>query len=55
MLTQRQAQEICDSIDLNSSFFDEDDEEYILLKENNPELLDAYEVLFTIAFAEGEG
>lgn len=54
MLTQKQAQEICDSIDLNSEFFDESDEEYILLKANNPDLLEAYEQLFTIAYSDEE-
>lgn len=51
-LTTDQAEELCDSIGLYSDFFDEDNEEYILLKENNPDLLSAYEVLFTIAYAD---
>ncbi len=51
-LTKEQAMELCDSIELNNEFFDEDNEEYILLKENNPHLFDAYSVLFTIACSE---
>lgn len=48
-LTRELAQELCDSIELYSDFFDEDNEEYILLKENNPTLIKAYEVIYTLA------
>jgi len=48
-LTRQQAADLCESINLDSEFFDEDDEERLLLKMNNPSLLDAYEVLFTIS------
>jgi len=46
------AQELCDSIEIYADFFDPESEEYILLKQNNPTLLDAYEELFTLANAE---
>ena len=51
-LSKTSAQCLCDSIELNSEFFDEDNEEYVLLKENNPSLLVAYEALFTLAYGK---
>ena len=51
-LSREEARARCDSIEIYSDFFDVDNEEYIILKENNPVLLGAYEVIFTIANAE---
>ena len=51
-LTKEMAMVLCESIDLNSEFFDETNEEWVLLKENNPELLEAYDDLFTLAHAD---
>lgn len=51
-LTKELAQELCDSIELYSDFFDESNEEFILLRDNNPKLLAAYEELFTIAASD---
>lgn len=49
-MTKESAQSLCDSLELTSEFFDRDNEEYVLLKENNPKLLAAYEGLFTLAY-----
>lgn len=49
MLTKQHAQELCDALEIYAEFFDEDNEEYILLRDNNPTLLEAYEELFTLA------
>ena len=51
-LSREEARALCDSIEIYSDFFDVDNEEYIMLKENNPVLLGAYEVIFTIANAD---
>lgn len=51
-LTKELARELSDSIGLTSEFFDLDNEEYVLLKENNRKLLEAYEVLYTFAYVE---
>ncbi len=51
-LTKELARELSDSIGLTSEFFDLDNEKYVLLKENNRKLLEAYEVLYTIAYVE---
>jgi len=48
-LTKEQASDLCDALDIYPDFFDENNEEYILLKEHNPSLLNAYETLFAIA------
>lgn len=48
-LNRDQAAELCDALELHSGFFDEDNEEYIMLKQQNPSLLAAFETLFTIA------
>jgi len=50
-LSREEARALCDSIELYSDFFDVDNDEYIMLKENNPVLLGAYEVIFTMANA----
>ena len=52
ILSKASAIALCDSIDLNSEFFDDTNEEYLLLKDQNPGLLTAYEELFTIAFSD---
>lgn len=52
IMSKESAQELCDSIELNSEFFDGDNEEYILLREGNPQLLNAYGELFTLACAD---
>ncbi len=52
ILSKDSAIELCDSIEIDSSFFDESNEEFILLKENNPRLLTAYEELFALAYGE---
>ena len=48
-LSRQAARQLCEALEIYSDFFDEDNEEYILLKENNSDLLEAYEELFTIA------
>lgn len=48
-LSKESAQSLCDALDLTSEFFDEDSEEYIMLRDNNPGLFQAYGDLFTIA------
>jgi hypothetical protein len=50
-LTKESALALCDALDLQSDFFDEQNEEYTMLEEGNPELLVAYNELFTIAHA----
>ena len=40
-LTRRSAIALCDALDLNSEFFDEENEEYTMLKECNPDLFQA--------------
>ena len=47
MLTPEQAQMICDAHDIQSTLSNE--EEVELLSENNPELLEAYRALVSIA------
>ena len=51
ILTQKQAQELCDALDLSSIFGDmeEENEERDLLLENNPDLYEAYQALMKIA------
>lgn len=48
-LSKQSAQALCDALEINSEFFDEDNEEYTMLRDNNPELWQAYCDLFTIA------
>ena len=48
MLTQEQAQLICESHEIPQIF--ENEEEYELLEENNPELLKAYRALVNFAY-----
>jgi len=49
ILTPEQADLILNSLNLSAYFFDEREESYNLLKEQNPELLKAYEALYSIA------
>ncbi len=49
VMSKESARALCDALDLTSEFFDEDSEEYIMLREGNPELFQAYGELFTIA------
>lgn len=51
-LTRQQAIDLCESIELDGEFFDEDNEEFTMLRDGNPELLSAYEVIFTIAYSD---
>jgi len=51
-ISKQSAMEICDALDLNAGFFDEDSEEWQLMKSNNPWLLEAYEEIFTCANAD---
>jgi len=48
-LTKESAQELCEALEVNGEFFDEENEEYILLEANNPRQLRAFEEIFTIA------
>ena len=48
MFTQEQAQLICESHEIPQIF--ENEEEYELLEENNPELLNAYRALVNFAY-----
>ncbi len=51
-LSRNSAIALCDALDLNSEFFDEENEDYIILKDSNPNLFQAYTDIFTIAYAE---
>lgn len=53
-LSEESAKQLCGCLELTSEFFDEDNEEFILLKQNNPRLFSAYEELFTIAYGADE-
>jgi len=52
MLTKQNAQELCDALELYSEFFDETNEEYILLNKNNPSLLNAFSNLYALAYGD---
>lgn len=49
-LTKDEALELCDSVEINEDFIDNENEEYLLLRDNNPRLLRAYTKLIDIAF-----
>ena len=49
MLTKDQALELCDSFEIYENFFDEESEEYLMMKDHNPLLLSAYEELYRMA------
>jgi len=48
-LTCEDATNLCEALDLTSDFFDESNEEYILMRQNNVGLMEAMSTLFTIA------
>lgn len=52
MISIQSAKAICESIDLNSGFFDEDDEEYTMLRDQNHQLWVAYGELYELAYSE---
>ena len=52
ILNKESALMLCDALDINSSLFDEENEEYILLKRHNPMLLELYEDIFTLSCAD---
>ena len=53
VLTKEQAELLCEMHDIHELFDDEEGEEATLLRKNNPELLEAYRVLYLIATTEG--
>lgn len=54
VLSKEPAIELCESIDLNTEFFDEDNEEYTMLRDDNYRLWVAYQELFTLAYIDEE-
>jgi len=52
MISVQSAKVICESIDLNSDFFDEENEEYTMLRDQNHQLWVAYGELFELSTQE---
>jgi len=50
MLTERQAKILCEAFEVFDML--NDDEEVEMLEENNPELLEAYQELYELAYEE---
>jgi len=48
-LTVKSAQVLCEALEIYSDYFDEDNEECVMLKENNLDLFNAYVELFELA------